>query len=155
MNEPVKKSLRVECGVEHAFDVFTSRIDLWWPRSHRRFEGSVILLEPAVGGRFTERTPAGKDVHMGEVIRCEPPHAISYTWYPGAIEEPTTVDVRFIDKGNHTIVEVTHSEGHSGLGDAWPHRAQVFAKNWGAVLPAYGSVAKGAFRATPDDKKTS
>jgi len=90
MNEPVKKSLRVECGVEHAFEVFTSRIDLWWPRSHRRFAGSVMLLEPAVGGRFTERTPAGEDVRLGEVIRYEPPHAISYTWYPGAIEEPTS-----------------------------------------------------------------
>jgi hypothetical protein len=34
----------------------------------------------------------------------------------------------------------------------WPQRAQVFAKNWGVVLPAYGSVVKGAFRVTPDGK---
>ena len=155
MNEPVKKSLRVECGVEHAFEVFTSRIDLWWPRSHRRFAGSVMLLEPAVGGRFTERTPAGEDVRLGEVIRCEPPHAISYTWYPGAIAEPTTVEVRFNEHGNHTIVEVVHSEGHSGLGGEWPQRAQVFAKNWGVVLPAYRSVVTGAFRETSDGEKPS
>lgn len=155
MNEPVKKSLLVECGVAHAFDVFTSRIDLWWPQSHRRFAGSMMRLEPAVGGRFTERTPAGEDVRLGEVIRCEPPHAISYTWYPGAIEKPTTVDVRFSEHGNHTIVEVVHSEGHSGLGEEWPQRAQVFAKNWSLVLPAYQNVVTGALRVTLDDKKPS
>jgi uncharacterized protein YndB with AHSA1/START domain len=155
MNEPVRKVVRVECGVEHAFDVFTSRIDLWWPRSHRRFEDSVMLLEPAVGGRFAERTPAGEEVRMGEVVRCEPPHAISYTWYPGAIKDPTTVDVHFLDNGDHTVVEVTHSEGHSGLGDAWPQRARAFAKNWAAVLAAYGSIVSGAFRVTPDGKKPS
>ncbi len=155
MNEPVRKALRIECGVEHAFDVFTSRIDLWWPRSHRRFPGSVVLLEPEVGGRFAERTPEGEEVRMGEVIRCEPPFAISYTWYPGAIKEPTTVDVRFKRDGNHTIVEVTHSEMQSGLGAAWPQRALAFAKNWGVVLPAYESAAKGASRATPEGKKPS
>jgi uncharacterized protein YndB with AHSA1/START domain len=141
--------VRVECGVEHAFDVFTARIDLWWPRSHRRREGSVMLLEPTVGGRFAERAPSGEEVRMGEVIRCEPPHVISYTWYPGAIEEPTTVDVRFIDKGTYTVVEVTHSEGRSGLGDAWPQRAQVFERNWGLVLPAYEMALKGAARVIP------
>jgi uncharacterized protein YndB with AHSA1/START domain len=139
VNEPVRKSLRVDCAVEHAFDVFTSRIDLWWPLSHRRVQGSVMLLEAKVGGLFAERTPSGEELRMGEVIRCEPPHAISYTWYPGAIEKPTTVDVRFIDNGDHTVVEVTHSEGGSGMGEQWPQRAQLFARNWGFVLPAYVS----------------
>jgi uncharacterized protein YndB with AHSA1/START domain len=148
MNEPVRKVVRVDCDVAHAFDTFTSRIDIWWPLSHRRVQGSVVVLEPVVGGRFAERTPAGEEIRMGEVVSCEPPHAISYTWYPGAIKEPTTVDVRFFDNGDHTIVEVTHREGRSGMGDAWPHRAQVFSRNWGVVLPAYERVlreSEGAF----------
>ena len=71
MNEPVRKIVRVECGVAHAFDIFTSRIDLWWPLSHRRFEGSVMMLEPATGGRFADLTPAGEEIRMGEVISCD------------------------------------------------------------------------------------
>jgi uncharacterized protein YndB with AHSA1/START domain len=137
MNEPIRKVVRVRCGVEHAFDVFTARIDLWWPASHRRFPRSVMMLDPAVGGRFAERSPAGEEVLLGEVIRCEPPRAISYTWYPGAIAEPTVVDVRFTDEGDHTIVEVTHSEAQSGLGDAWPQRAKRFLGNWDEVLAAF------------------
>lgn len=155
MSEPVRKVVRVECGVEHAFDVFTSRIDLWWPRSHRRFEDSVMLLEPAIGGRFAERTPAGEEVRLGEVFRCDPPYAISYTWYPGAIKDPTTVDVHFLDNGDYTVVEVIHREGDSCLGDAWPRRAQVFVRNWEAVLAAYGTVVKGGLHVTPDRRKPS
>ncbi len=32
---PVQKVLRVEVKQTHAFDVFTSRIGLWWPHSPR------------------------------------------------------------------------------------------------------------------------
>jgi len=146
MNEPIRKLVRVDCDAEHAFEVFTSRIDLWWPQSHRRHDGSVMVLQPAVGGIFAERTAAGEELRMGEVILCEPPRAISYTWYPGAVTAPTTVEVRFFDNGDHTIVEVTHSEGGSGLGQAWPHRAQVFTRNWGVVLPAYEQMVRESLR---------
>ena len=143
VNEPVKKSVRVDCDVEHAFEVFTSRIDLWWPLDHRRQAGSTMLLEPRAGGRFVERTPAGEEIRLGEVISCEPPRSISYTWYPGAIKEPTTVEVSFVDNGDHTMVQVTHSEGVSALGASWPQRAQAFDRNWSVVLPAFRSAVHG------------
>lgn len=137
MSEPLRRTVRVRCPVSHAFEVFTARLDLWWPPGHRRFGTSQLFLEARVGGRFFERSATGEEARLGEVIRCEPPHRITYTWYPGAISGPTEVDVRFTDEGAHTVVEVTHSEGQSQLGDAWPQRVTLFGRAWGHVLPAF------------------
>jgi uncharacterized protein YndB with AHSA1/START domain len=127
----------VRCPAAHAFDVFTSRLDLWWPPKHRRFSASRLCLEARVGGRFFERSESGEEATLGEVLRCEPPHRLTYTWYPGAVRGPTEVDVRFTDAGDATVVEVTHSEGPSQLGDAWPQRVELFGRAWAHVLPAF------------------
>ena len=137
MNEPLRKSVRIPCPLEHAFEVFTGRIDLWWPESHRRFDRSELVLPSEPGGRFVERSATGEEARLGEVFLCEPPHRIAYTWYPGGGTGPTEVDVRFSSDGDHTVVEVTHSEGPSGLGDTWPERAAIFLKNWDFVLERY------------------
>ena len=42
MNEPLKRSVRVRCPIDHAFAVFTDRIDLWWPSSHRMLSDSRL-----------------------------------------------------------------------------------------------------------------
>lgn len=143
MSEPLVRTVRVACPVEHAFEVFTSRLDMWWPRSHRRFERSRLQLEVWKGGRFFECSDTGDEVELGQVLRCEPPHRITYTWHPGAIMGPTEVDVRFVAEGEHTLVEVVHGEGASALGEAWPERAQRFARAWSEVLPAFVECAGG------------
>ncbi len=89
---------------------------------------------------------------MGEVISCDPPRAIRYSWYPGGIGRPTLVEIRFTDDGSHTLVEVTHSEAESGLGSAWPDRARVFDRNWDIVLPAYARAIQSSDRAVGDGK---
>ena len=101
-----------------------------------------MILEAAPGGRFLERSAAGEEAVLGEVVRFERPHRITYTWYPGARNEPTEVDVRFRVDGEHTAVEVVHSEGTSGLGDEWPSRARRFERAWGEVLPAFADFAE-------------
>jgi uncharacterized protein YndB with AHSA1/START domain len=144
MSEPLQRTVRVRCPLAHAFDVFTARLDLWWPQKHRRFGASQLFLEARVGGRFFERSDTGEEARLGEVVRCEPPHRITYTWYPGAVSGPTEVDVRFTGEGEHTVVEVLHSEGQSGLGDAWPQRVELFGRAWAHVLPAFaGFISRG------------
>ena len=64
---PLEKEIRVACSREHAFAVFTSRIDVWWPRGHRRFGESELRLEPFVGGRFFERAANGEEFDLGAV----------------------------------------------------------------------------------------
>ena len=135
--EPLVREVRVRCSIEHAFDVFTQRIDLWWPPAHRRFEASRLYLEPTVGGRFVERSSTGEEFTLGAVLECDPPHRIAYSWYPGAIQEPTHVAIRFTEEGAETRVSVVHSEGQSALGEHWPQRVELFERGWRHVLAAF------------------
>lgn len=137
MNRPLIRELRLHCSVERAFEVFTSEIDAWWPPGHRRFEHSTLHLEARVGGRFFERAPAGDEVVLGEVLRCEPPRSIAYSWRPGALTEPTEVEVHFETHGDLTSVVIVHGEGRAALGDAWPSRVEIFDRSWREVLGAF------------------
>lgn len=148
MAEPLRRSIRVRCPIEHAFIVFTERIDQWWPVGHRRYGESQVVLEGKVGGRFIERATTGEEAKLGEVVAWEPPHRLSYTWQPGAIDKPTHVEVRFTEEGPETLVEVVHSEGDSALGDLWQQRVQLFSKGWEKVLPPFQALAEESFPPT-------
>ncbi|MGF1467353.1 MAG: SRPBCC domain-containing protein [Sandaracinaceae bacterium] len=143
MSEPLRKTLRVRCGQERAFRVFTAQLDRWWPPDHRRLPGSRLELEGRVGGRFVERA-GDREVEHGRVLRWEPPTRLTYSWFPGGGTGPTEVDVRFVGEGDHTRVEVVHAEARSGLSDAWPERVAVFARNWAAVLDGYVQAVEAA-----------
>ena len=138
MSEPVRREVIVECEVERAFEVFVTEVDLWWPPSHRQLTASKLGFEPKPGGLFYEKN-AERRVELGRVLRWEPPSRLTYTWWPGADDAPTEVDVRFVELGASTRVEVVHAEGESGLDADWPRRAKGFARAWGEVLPAFES----------------
>jgi uncharacterized protein YndB with AHSA1/START domain len=139
MTEPLRRSLRVRCPVARAFEVFTSRVDQWWPPGHRRSQRSELVLEGKVGGRFFERDEAGSEVELGEVLLWEPPTRLRYSWRPGSSSGPTEVEVCFRGEGDVTLVEVTHSAGR--IGPDWAERVQRFERAWAVVLPAYGALA--------------
>ena len=143
MSDPLRKSIRVRCAVAHAFDVFTRQVDLWWPPGHRRFDDSLIRLEPVVGGRFWERASNGDEFELGEVVSCDPPKTITYTWNPGKGAGPTLVSVSFAADRTGTLVEITHSEGDSELADLWKERVALFERGWNLVLPAFAAFAVG------------
>lgn len=139
MNTPVCHTIRVRCPLDHAFRTFTDRIDLWWPPGHRKLAGSRITLE--AGGRFLERGADGTENLLGDVVRWEPPHRLTYTWRPGAPAGfATEVDVQFTAEGDQTRVDVVHREGESGLGEVWPTRARLFDASWTTVLAAYSTL---------------
>jgi uncharacterized protein YndB with AHSA1/START domain len=148
MTEPIRREIRVRCSVEHAFAVFTDRLDMWWPAGHRRFPRSRLRLEGREGGRFFERSETGEEAQLGEVVRWEPPHRLAYTWHPGSDVGPTLVEIEFSPEGDGTLVEVIHSEGDSGLGTRWRERAQRFERAWSTVLPAFGRCADESNGAT-------
>lgn len=142
MTDALRKSIRVRCSIEHAFNTFTSKIDQWWPPGHRRFDGSRLCLEAVVGGRFFERATNGEESRLGDVLACEAPHKISYTWYPGAVSEPTLVEVRFTTDGEATVVNIVHSAANSALGELWPERVALFTRGWTLVLGAFSIFAE-------------
>ena len=63
MSRSVVATIEVHCSQPHAFEVFTTKVDLWWPVGHRKFgnsEQSVLRFAREVGGRFPEPTTTGK-----------------------------------------------------------------------------------------------
>jgi hypothetical protein len=63
MTEPLRLPFTVDCPVPRAFAVWTGRISMWWPADHTVTgePGLEVVLEPRVGGRIFERTPAGAE----------------------------------------------------------------------------------------------
>lgn len=141
-NEYVERAIVVPCTVARAFEFFTAELNRWWPRSHSRSGNAdtTVTIEPWMGGRLYERTPQGVEQLWGQVIVWEPPHHLAYHWYLGSSsEQPSRVDVHFIDLGEgRTRVAVTH-RGPELLGGLWFRNSAIYDANWGAVLPAYGA----------------
>ena len=133
----LERSIVVRCSLAAAFEAFTTHIDEWWPRSHRRWSDSVLVLEGRAGGRLYERSAVGEEASLGAVTHWEPPARLGYDWYPGSgVDVPTHVDVRFFVDGDRTRVEVTHSLGKVAR-ELWTERVARFEQGWGAVLPAF------------------
>lgn len=117
---PVRKSVVVDASPAQAFDVFTTGIDRWWPKSHgigtAPLRASVI--EPFVGGRWYTRHEDGTDVVVGHVRVWEPGARLVVSWEISADWKPdaraafaSEVDVRFAaESGGRTRVELEHRD---------------------------------------------
>ncbi|MEZ4320108.1 MAG: SRPBCC domain-containing protein [Myxococcota bacterium] len=139
--EPVRQSVFVRCPVEHAFTVFTERIDGWWPASHRRLQGSRIALEPlGTGGTLVEHAD-GEALEIGFVTEWNPPASVTLGWRLGAPTGlATSVTISFAEREGGTLVEVVHSDGTPPLPD-FPATAVLFTKAWAHVLAAFEEAA--------------
>jgi uncharacterized protein YndB with AHSA1/START domain len=140
MAEPLRFAFEVRCSVGHAFEIWTTRIDSWWPRSHTVSSepDARVTLEPFVGGRIFERTPSGVEHDWGEVVAFEPERRLSYLWHLRRDRaDATEVEISFqaLD-GDSTRVEIEH-RGWEKLGaeaDTWRERNR---SAWGTLLPCY------------------
>lgn len=149
MTDPLSLRLEVACSAEHAFAVWTGRIENWWPADHTvsgRPDAQVVL-EPRVGGRIYERTPDGAEYAWGEVTVWEPPHRLGYLWHLRRDRaDATDVEIRFVAAAESwTRVEIEH-RGWERLGaDAqiWRDRNRV---GWTTLLPHFDAAATRAER---------
>lgn len=135
-------TLRVACPPAHAFDVWTRRIDLWWPRGHSVSgdPGISVEIEPGIGGRILERTPGGDEHVWGEIRAWEPPDRLAFLWHIyGERPEATDVEVTFVPGGDgDTRVTVTHT-GWERLSARRPDLRDRNEAAWGRVLPHYAA----------------
>jgi Activator of Hsp90 ATPase homolog 1-like protein len=137
MTAPLKISFEVDCSPEHAFSVWTSQIDTWWPSDHTMSgEPDLVVLQSGVGGRIFERTSDGVEHDWGEVTLWNPPVQLAYLWHIGADRTAATeVEVRFVAQGTTTTrIEIEH-RGWERLGDEadeWRHRNRA---GWDTLLP--------------------
>jgi uncharacterized protein YndB with AHSA1/START domain len=100
--------------------------------SRKYFFGNSVEVEQRVGGAYTVRTPDGALHISGEVVECDPPRKLSFTFnvnWPALIEKlgPTLVTYEIEQAGE--AVKLTMSEAHdrplsddilSGGRQGWP-----------------------------------
>jgi len=145
---PVRKSIIVNATPEHAFEVFTAKIDRWWPKSHSIGTTPVqySVLEPFVGGRWYTRCQDGSDVVVGHVLVWEPGVQLVVTWEINAAWKPDSrvsyaseVDIRFTaDTTGGTRVDLEHrnfermgevdgATMRDAVDNGWPGLLQLFS----------------------------
>ena len=113
---PVRKSIRANASQAHAFEVFTSGLDRWWPRKASIGASPLKsnVLEPRLGGYWYQVGEDGSRADVGKILVWEPPHRFVMSWDINSNWKPDTtvsseVEVRFLADGpDATRVELEH-----------------------------------------------
>ena len=138
--EPVRKSIIVPAAPQRAFELFTARIQEWWPLATHSVGGeraAGVVFGEGVGTAIVETLADGTTSIWGTVTHWDPPHRVAFTWHPGRTEaEATWVEVTFTADGSgSTVVRLVHS--------GWERRAdgasarEGYDSGWEAVVGCY------------------
>lgn len=147
MIDPLVVEVEVEVSQEHAFDVWTTRLGAWWPRSHTMSDPADVIVEPFEGGRIFERAADGSELEWGEIVAWEPPHQLRCLWHLFFDRsEATDLEVTFTATEIGTKVTIRQS-GWERLGDSGPPRRTRTQAAWSAILSDFAAAA-GADRAS-------
>src|SRR4051794_2331440 len=132
MIEPVRKSIVVKRNQADAFRLFTEGMGTWWPlRSHSVFDDNAetCIMDGRVGGRIIERSKTGEESVWGRILAWEPPDRVLFTFHPGRAEGMQQVEVRFIEAGSCTRVELVHT-GWEELGERGAEARREYHGGW-------------------------
>lgn len=147
---PVRRSVLVQASADRAFDVFTSRIGHWWPKTHRigKAPPQTWIIEPREGGRWFERDVDGTECDIGRVLTWEPPQRLVLSWqlspqFQFDRELVTEVELRFIaESARATRVELEHRFLERYGEQTETMRGRVDSPNgWTAVLEHFARSA--------------
>ena len=137
--EPLELEFDVACSPQHAFETWAFDTARWWPASHSvsTQPGLVVTLEPRVGGRIFERTPAGDEHDWGEVTAWEPPGRLAYRWHLRQDrDDATQVEITFSGSVQGTRVRIVHS-GWERLGAKGSDLRNRNRAGWDGLLPRF------------------
>jgi uncharacterized protein YndB with AHSA1/START domain len=154
---PVRKSIVVAADPVTAFEVFTSGIDRWWPRSHTIGKGPLgrCVIEGRVGGRWYGVDQDGTETNWGDVLVWAPPERLVLAWRI-AIDwrfDPqlqTEVEVVFtrVEQGTEVRLEHRHLERMGAAAEA--ARATFDSPNgWSAIIALYAAETARNGASTP------
>ncbi|MDN5860634.1 MAG: SRPBCC domain-containing protein [Pseudonocardia sp.] len=140
MIQPLTHCFEVACPAAHAFEVWTRRIDLWWPADHTATgeEGLAVVLEPGVGGRIYQRDGTGVEIDWGWVTLWEPPRRLGYRWHLRRdAADATDVEITFVPvAATSTRVDIVHT-GWERLGADGPDWRERNLGGWTTLIPHY------------------
>jgi hypothetical protein len=136
--EPVRKTRIVALAPSEAFDLFTERIETWWPLATHSISGSGdarVRFEGRVGGRVIEITPDGSECSWADVLAWNPPERFVLSWHPSRHPvAATTLEVRFSPEGDDCRIELEHRGWEEyGAEQGLLHRAD-YEPGWDGVL---------------------
>ncbi len=142
--EPIRKTLHVRCDVERAFELFTQRLDTWWPlETHSRHDevdgAEVERVEfPTEAGRpILEHLSTGEALPWGELLVHERPGRLVIAWKPNANPNPPTeIEVTFTPESDGTRVDLEH-RAWERLGDLAAENRAGYDEGWDLVLGRY------------------
>ena len=137
--EPVRKERVLPLSPERAFELFTARMDTWWPlvtHSIAADDATGIRFEGHVGGRVVELTADGTEHVWAVVTTWDPPERLVLSWHPAVDPDAASiVEVRFVpdDAGARLLLEHRDLEEHGEVG----HRMRSeYDPGWDQVLGA-------------------
>jgi hypothetical protein len=145
MIEPIQFEFEVPCPLEHAFEVWTARIDAWWPTDHTvsAEPDLTVVLEPRPGGRIFERRSNGVEHDWGEVTIWEPPTRLGYTWHLNRDRsDATDVEIRFTARDAASTTVAIEHRGWERLGTDGENWRDRNRGGWATLLPHYEAAAR-------------
>jgi len=160
---PVCKSIRVQASQAHAFEVFTSGLDRWWPRKAGigKEPMKAVVLEPELGGRWYELAEDGSQAEVGKILIWEPPQRFVISWNINAHWKPdpaigSEVEVRFVADGPQTTrVELEHRKFERMGAEAGASMRKDVDGGWPGLLERFRKEAEGASGAPLSDAARS
>lgn len=143
----IKKQFTVAASQQTAFEVFTQKMDLWWPKSHHigKTEMTEMVIEPYVNGRWYSKHIDGSEANVGHVLTYKPFDLFVLAWQingefkcdPDLITE---VVVEFVPQGpKTTLVNFEHKDVHKlNTGNT----VASMDEGWGKILELYKNIAE-------------
>jgi len=141
MLAPIIKTVTLPTNPDRAFELFTQRMEDWWPLATHSVLSAMgnpsvgVQFEPFEGGRLYETGKDGGTEDWGRVTDWSPGKSVGFLWHPG--ENPanaTQINVTFqvTDTGD-THVTLTHSNWEA-LGDKAEVEQASYSPGWDQVF---------------------
>jgi hypothetical protein len=132
----VVKSVVLPLDPGAAFDLFTLKIDAWWPADRRHTQDPTSEIFMLASGRFYERAHDGREVELGCVRAWDRPNRILLDFFIATgPEKPTEVEIAFVARERGTEVKVSHRPKPASMA-LWLERAPRYQRSWDLVLAA-------------------
>ena len=147
--EAIRRSVTVNCSVEHAFETFTERIHEWWPAATHSIDAGetgsapeTVVFQGGAGGQVYERTKQGEELKWADVVAYEPPNRFVLAWNPSREHDGprTEIEVTFTDEDGKTRVDLEH-RGWEGLGAQAAEARESYNEGWAPVLAGFAENA--------------
>ena len=150
----VRKSVTVNATRDHAFQVFTTGFDSWWPKAHHigKAEMLAAIMEPKTGGRWYEKGVDGSECDWGKVLVWDAPNRVVLSWHldgnwqfdPDPARASEVVVTFVAESPSRTRVELEH-RGIERANAAEQLRGGVDSdQGWNGLLQLFAAAANKA-----------